>query len=316
MSKRSLIQKACLEVTDIENGGILLPELAKEFIVQTMHESVLMKMITVRTLRSHSLILPRLNWTAQSLKQVPFCTPLTDADCSKPDFDQVELNTKLYKACLCICDETLEDNIMGGRFKDFLVRMMAEKLAEEIDNLILNGDTTSADPFLSQMDGIVKLASDAGNVVTATTSLTPEVLRDMYKALGGNYARRKRELAYLTSFKAETDYRFNLGGRQTDHGDWHLGSTRTTASPTPVHFSGIPVYDIPAMREDLGTAPDFETQALLMRMKDFVFGFWRKIKIEMDRDIKSGQTIIVASMRMGSALTDDKGLVLANGIKV
>jgi hypothetical protein len=95
----------------------------------------------------------------------------------KPDLSDVELDAKLFKAEVRLSDEVLEDSIERGELRQTIMEMLADAIARDMEEVAINGDTASADPFLATMDGILKQATS--NVVDAAgTPITKDLLRD------------------------------------------------------------------------------------------------------------------------------------------
>ncbi len=83
----------------------------------------------------------------------------------KPDLSDVELDAKLFKAEVRLSDEVLEDSIERGELRQTIMEMLADAIARDMEDVAINGDTASVDPFLATMDGILKQATS--NVVDA-----------------------------------------------------------------------------------------------------------------------------------------------------
>ena len=74
----------------------------------------------------------------------------------KPDLSDVELDAKLFKAEVRLSDEVLEDSIERGELRQTIMEMLADAIARDMEDVAINGDTASVDPFLATMDGILK----------------------------------------------------------------------------------------------------------------------------------------------------------------
>ncbi|MDE1376777.1 phage major capsid protein, partial [Bacillus licheniformis] len=73
-----------------------------------------------------------------------------------PVTSTVELNAKEVIAEVNITYDTLENNIEKDGLQQTLMQMLAERAAVDIEELIVNGDVASSDPYLAQLDGIRK----------------------------------------------------------------------------------------------------------------------------------------------------------------
>jgi HK97 family phage major capsid protein len=120
-------------------------------------------------------------------------------------FSKVELTTKKIRLDWEVSAEALEDNVEGGALEDHLVRLMTNAFANDIEDLAINGDGTTA-PFLSIMDGFVKKekTGDAHeSVVTVTDNAwTPEVMQNIVLAMPRKYRALKNNLKFYAGTDA------------------------------------------------------------------------------------------------------------------
>lgn len=291
-SNKTIMQKADMEVADlIADGGYMQEEQAKQFIVDLIKEAVVLKLIQVRGLKSHTLLLDNVGLNGRVLRPGTSGQALSEADRAKPVTDQVELTTKLMKGEIRLNDEVLEDNIEGGTFKTTVQRMMAEQAALDMDELAVNGDTASADPLLALFDGMLKKAT-TWVVNAGTNPLTKAHLKAAIKSMPSEANRNRAAQRFMTSEDAELDYRDYLSDRATVLGD------KFVMDEAPVRYGNRPILPIPTFPDDLGVGND-STNVLLMDPKNAVWGVWRKIRLETDRDIRTGEWLMVMSVRAG-----------------
>lgn len=305
---RTLLEKADIALSDLLNGGELVPAQAKKFIRLLVKESVAMKMATVRPMSSKKQLLENIRFGSRILRAAQEATALPESDRAKPDVGKVELDAKLFKAEVHLNDEVLEDNIEQGNLRQTIMELMGEAISRDMDEVLVQGDTTSGDAFLSQFDGL--LAAATSNVVASGgVPLQKSVLKAMIKAMPSEFIRNKKRLRFLTSTDAETDYRDTLAERATTVGD------RFLEGDAPVTYSGVPLMEVPLFPEDLGVGSD-ETNVLLTDPKNIVVGVWRRIRMETDKDISSGILKIVASMRFDFKYVHEPAVVKATGVTV
>lgn len=309
---RSYLQKADLEIADMQNdGGYLQEEQAKNFFKIMIKQSEFMRMMRVETMKSHTKEFPKTQLGTRILQPGRSATPLTLGERSKPNFDQIALVAQLFKAEIRIDDETLEDNIEKGSFQALVMSMMAERTAADMEDNILNGDTASAVAALQPFDGLRKQA--VSNIVLAGgVTLDEDICRDLLKSIPSEFTRDKKRLKFLTSHNAEIDYRHSLGGRGTDHGDHHLGSARA-GGPSSVFYAGIEVVPIPLMPENLGGGTN-ETEVLLANTKDALLGMYRQVRVELGRDKQSGYNYIVTTTRFDTKWMHEPAMAKATGV--
>lgn len=308
-NNRTLIQKAEMTISQLTtNGGYLVPAQAQRFIRILIDESVVMPMATVVPMRSHTQLIEKIRFENRILRAASECQALSEADRARPDTSKEELKAQLFKAEVRLCEEVLEDNIERGSLRETVMAIMAERISLDMDEIIVNGDTTSTDPFLAKFDGILKQAS-VNTVSNLSNPLSRSHLKDLLKTMPTEFLRNKRLLRTFTSVDAELDYRDTLASRETQGGD------RWLENDVPVAYGGVPIIPVPVFPENLGAGTD-ETNTLTTDPKNIHVGIWRRLKIETDKDITSGELIIVASLRFDTRFAEPRATVKGTAVKV
>jgi len=306
---RTILQKADLALADLTvGGGLLKPAQAQKFMRLLIKDSPLMQLATVVPMASPKQQISKIKFGSRVLRPGQEATPLGAGDRAKPDLSQVELDAKLFKAEVRLSDEVLEDSIERGELRQTIMEMMAEAISRDMEDVLINGDTLSADPFLAVMDGVLKQATS--NVVDAAgTPITKDLLRDMLKTLPSEYLRDKKAMRFLSSVDADLGYRNTLADRATVAGD------RFLEDDTPVLYSGVPLQPIPLFPENLGVGAN-ETSVLLCNPKNIHVGIWRNIRIESARDISEGTLKIVATLRFDVKFAEEPGVAKAINVQL
>jgi len=309
LSNRSILEKADLALADLTaGGGILKPAQAQKFMRLLIKESVLMKLGTVIPMASPKQQISKIKFGSRILRPGQEATALLLADRAKPDLSTVELDAQLFKAEVRLSDEVLEDSIERGELRQTIMEMMAEAISRDMEEVLINGDTVSADPFLAVMDGILKQATS--NVVDAAGGpVSKALLQSMLKTLPSEHLRDKKAMRFLTSVDADLDYRNTLADRATVAGD------RLLESDTPVLHGGVPVQPIPLFPENLGVGSD-QTVIVLCNPKNIHVGIWRQIRLESDRDISEGTLKIVATLRFDVKFAEEPGVAKAINVQL
>ncbi len=300
-SNRTLLEKADLALADLTaGGGILLPAQAQKFMRLLIKQSVLMQLATVVPMASPKHQLSKIKFGSRILRPGQEATALAAADRARPDLSFLELDARLFKAEVHLSDEVLEDNIERGELRQTILEMIAEAAGRDMEEVIINGDTASADAFLATMDGLLKQTTS--HVVDAAgVAINKNLLRDMLKSLPSEYLRDKKQMAFLTSVDAELDYRNTLADRAT------VGGDRFIEEDTPALYSGVPVKPVPLFPENLGQANN-RTVALLCNPKNVHVGIWRQIRLESFRDVSAGVLRVVATLRFDAKFAEEPGV--------
>lgn len=304
IANRQLIEKADLALANLlTDGGVLVPAQARNFIRTLIDESVVMPMATVVPMRAPTQRLEKIKFGERVLRAGAEGQALGANDRAAPDLSRVELNAQLFKAEVRLNNEVLEDSIERQQLRQTIMAILAERIALDMDEVIINGDTSSTDPFLAKFDGILKQASV--NVVDAgRTPISKTVFRDMLKAMPTAFLRNKRKMRFFLPVDTEIEYRDTTAARETPGGDMYL------QEDNPVTYSGVPIIDVPLFPETLG--PSFDEQdCLLTDPKNINVGIWRQVTMETDKDISAGVLIVVATLRFDTKIAETAATVKA-----
>ncbi len=305
---RTLLAKADLALSDLSSGGgVLVPEQAESFMRLMIKPTVIMRMATVTPMKAPKKQIPKTRFGSRVMRQGAENTALPVADRSKPDFSYVELDSKLLKGQVNLSDEQLEDNIEGQAFKNTILALLGEAVGRDVEELILQGDTLSADLYLATLDGVLKQATS--NVVDAAGAFTTKQLwRDMLLAMPSEFSRDQTSFVFFTSRNSAIYYGDTVANRATVLGDGSL-SKETVQS-----YQGINVVPVPIMPENL--SPGSRTNALLTHPKNIHVGIWREIRLATDYDVESGTLKIVATLRMDVKYEHEPAVVKGINIAV
>lgn len=308
-SNRSILEKADLALGDLTtDGGVLQPAQAQRFIRILIDKSVVMGMSTVTPMKSPKQLIEKIRFGSRILRAGAEATALPAGDRSKPDLSKVELDAKLFKAEVRLSDEVLEDSIERDQLKNTVMQLMSESIARDMDEVIVQGDTASADNYLAQFDGMLKSATS--NVVAGgSVAINKGMFKNMLKTMPSEFLRNKPAMRYLTSVDAKIDYADAVSDRATALGDSALEQDRAC------QYSGVPIMDVPLFPENLGGGTD-ETNIILTDPKNINIGIWRRIKIDTDKLVSEGVLLVVATMRFDFKYQEETAVVKATGVKV
>jgi hypothetical protein len=305
----TILQKADLALTDITtNGGLLLPAQAQRFMRVLIKEAMLMKEATIVPMRSPKQIIEKIRFGSRILRAGKEAVSLPRADRAKPDLGQIELDAKLFKAEVRLSNEILEDSIERGQLRNTIMQMMAERIALDMEEIVLQGDTLSADPTLAQLDGILKQAQ-SHVIDNALAYTTKSVFANMLRAMPSEYLRNRRDLRFIGSVQSEMAYRDSLTERAT------VGGDRWLTEDVPVLYAGVPLLPVPMMPENLGGSSN-TTDILLTDPANINVGIWRNIRIETDKAISEGVLIIVATLRFDVVFAHEPAVVKAINVRI
>ena len=309
LDNRTILEKADLALSDLTTGGgMLQPAQAQKFLRILINEAVILKQSTVVPMRSPKQLIEKIRFSNRILRSGSEAVALPVGDRVLPNLGKVELDAQLFKAEVRLNNEVLEDSIERGQLRQTIMQMMAEAIARDVDEVVIQGDTTSGDPFLAKLNGILKQASS--NIVDAQNQSTNKtVFRDMLKTMPHPFLRNKKELRFFTSVNSEIDYKDSLADRATVGGDKYV------EEDVPAMYSGVPVLHVPMFPEGLGAGGN-TTDVILTDPKNINVGIWRNIRVEVDKIVWEGVLVIVATLRFDVKYAEETAVVKAVNVKV
>lgn len=309
MDNRTILEKADLALSDLTTGGgMLQPAQAQKFLRILINEAVILKQSTVVPMRSPKQLIEKIRFANRILRSGSEAVALPVGDRALPNLGKVELDAQLFKAEVRLNNEVLEDSIERGQLRQTIMQLMAEAIARDVDEVIIQGDITSPDPFLAKLDGILKQSTS--NIVDAQNQTTNKtVFRDMLKTMPHPFLRNKKELRFFASVNSEIDYKDSLADRAT------IGGDKFSEEDVPAAYSGVPVLHVPMFPENLGPGTN-ATDIILTDPKNINVGIWRNIRVEVDKIVWEGVLVIVATLRFDVKYAEETAVVKAVNVKV
>lgn len=303
---RDIIQKADFLLANLAPGGLLQPAQADRFIRLAIDASRLLQLMTRVTMKSPKEDREKIRYGSRALRKGTEAAALSLADRAVPETSKVQLDAELVKAETRISFEAMEDSIEQGNFEDTIRDTLAERISLDLEDLAVNGDTALGTGLLSTLDGFRKQATT--NVVNAGgATLARPVLKDTLKTMPSEFRRDKRALRYATADEAVIDYQESIGDRATALGDDQVQAME--ARP----FMGVELVDVPVFPTNLGGGTN-ETEMLLTDPGNMLFGVWRNIRMDTDKDVSAGVMIIVMSARVDFKFAHEPAAVKTTGI--
>lgn len=300
------VQRADLALADLTaNGGVLDPEHQNTFFQNVIDEPTLINQIRQQPMNASEMKIPKLGFGSRVLRVAPNTGMggakddgdndrfLRAADRVKPDFGQVRLNTTEYMAEIHLHDDLLEDNIERDQMAETIMTLLSERVATDLEELFIGGNTASGDPFLASLQGLLEL-SGANTVDVDGDPVSINTFNTSKKAMPTRYRRNLSTLRHFYSMDVESDYRVQVAARGSTLGD------ATLVGNAPMSVLGVPLQGVALMPENTG---------ILMNPKNAIFGMQRSVRIERERVARARSWVIVMSMRIGFALEEVNSVV-------
>ena len=121
-------------------------------------------------------------------------------------FGKVSISTTKFRLDWELSREALEDGKTGEALEDQIARMMAQQVANDLEDYAINADSSRAGNLsLRGFDGWNKLANETGNVITSSTALDRNVLSAMIKAMPRRAKQNRSALKFFAASNAVQD---------------------------------------------------------------------------------------------------------------
>jgi HK97 family phage major capsid protein len=227
---------------------------------------------------------------------------------AKPVTGIVELSTVLLRAEIPVSDEVFEDNVAGNNIVQSLERLISDRFGFDIEDLFVNGDTTSGDPYLALLDGWLDQAVDGGNLVDGTEygQDYQEIFRVLLNSLPDRFKRNlETDFRYYLAKRTEEKYRDILASRGTALGDLMLTGTGE------LRYQGIKVVGVPSFPTAGGVG-----NVLLANHNNLYAGYHRAMKFETWRDPREGATSFIVTARVDAKVAVPTAVAVANNVDV
>jgi hypothetical protein len=240
------------------NGGLLNPEQSARFLDYMFDATVIGKVARTVRMKSDTTEIDRVGVGEKLMKLA------TEGDNTGTNaavtFSKISLTTKKLRLDWELSTESLEDNIEGPDLEDHIARMMATQAGNDIEDVLLNGNTAlSSDALYKAFDGVVKKSKANGHVVDAEgAGLSRAVFNSALKALPRKYKQRRTDLRFLAGSNLIQDYLYSTSQniQNVNPQDIASGIIRGEVAPVsgpagyvaPYAF-GIPIVEVPLLPE-------------------------------------------------------------------
>lgn len=312
MNMQQLLQKADMALADLANGGLMNPEQTDNFIRILAQDTNLLNDVRTISMSRPKMTVNKLDLASRALRvanQGAVSSPRTGeegpralarGDRTKVTTSKVELDTYEVIAEVNLPYEVLEDNIEGGqidgtRFQATVLSKLAERIRIDIEDVMINGEVGSGDPFLNARDGVLKLA--VSNIVNnGGAALDAVTFNESIQALPDKFKRVINRYKFYVSHNKRLQYMMQVAQRQTGLGDSVLvGGDGQNFAPF-----GTPLIGVASMPS---------SQMLMIDPSNILFGVQRNMRLEYDRDTRERVLIMVFTMRFDFKLEQENMVV-------
>ena len=241
-------------------GGLLNPEQSARFLDYMFDATVIGKVARTVRMRADTTEIDRVG-VGEKLMKLATEAENTGSNAAV-QFSKISLTTKKLRLDWELSTESLEDNIEGADLEDHIARLMATQAGNDLEDVVLNGNTAlTGDNLYKAFDGVVKIAKANGHVVAgAGANVSREIFNKALKAMPRKYKQRRTDLRFLSGSNLIQDYLYST----SQLGNYGSANPQDIASSiirgnepglggpagfvAPFAF-GIPIVEVPLLKE-------------------------------------------------------------------
>jgi len=286
----------------IAGGGILQPDQSKQFIDYIWDAAYLAKDGRHLTMNANTAEIEKLNVGERVIRQANQADGTYEN--AGAEFTKVEITTKKIRLDWEIARETLEDNIEKDALEDRIVRNMTSALANDIEDLAINGLGTGADKFLKIMPGFIAQSDASGSgaheyaVTVANGAWTPEVIQGLINTMPRKYRALKSGLKFYAGTNTFADVVKNNG--TLANAVWTDGNKQTYLDGVGQVIGGLKTTRVLGVQ--LAEVPYFpENRIELTFPQNRVWGFQRDVQVLREYRNKKDTIEYTVYVRFGLA---------------
>jgi hypothetical protein len=260
LTNEEIVEKAVVTTDALASAGKLSPVQSDQFIDFVIDVTMLKNNVRVVRFRSETMQIDKIG--VGSRVTVPKAEAVAPQVRRGVTTSKVELTPKDQMTPFEISDNFPDQSIEGERIEDTVTRLMATQTANDLEELMINGDILGParaeadlldgghatdvvkDAFMAQFAGWLR-AADSSNVFDAEgADIGTTIFSRMINSMPVKFRRVRQNLRFLCSLDHEQLYREKVGARQTPAGD---EANRTVSPLTPY---GIPLVGVPLLEAE------------------------------------------------------------------
>jgi hypothetical protein len=239
-------------------GGLLNPEQSARFLDYMFDATVIGKVARTVRMRADTTEIDRIG-VGEKLMKLAAEAENTGTNAAV-QFSKISLTTKKLRLDWELSTESLEDNIEGADLEDHIARLMATQAGNDLEDVVLNGNTAlTGDALYKSFDGVVKIAKANGHVVAgAGAAISRDIFNKALKAMPRKYKQRRPDLRFLAGSNLIQDYLYSTSQNIQNVNPQDIASSIIRGDQgglggpagfvAPFAF-GIPIVEVPLLKE-------------------------------------------------------------------
>jgi hypothetical protein len=331
-----LLEKV-IQTSDIgaapQGGGLLNNAQTNRFIDYMFDETTLGKLVRTHRLRSNEDEIDKIHIGRRLVRKA---TEGVDTGVNQGvTFSKVSVTTVKVRLDWELTTESLEDNLEGEALEDHIARLMAAQMANDLEDVAINGDTASADPALKSFDGWRKRLTNAagtyggGAVVLDNqgATISRATFNRALKNMDRKYMQRRGNLRFLVDSALIQDYLFSVQQVSTDFVTPEAlaqagleNRVRTEGAAGAVYGApfGVPLQEVPLFEAYDANGASSGVQdggdLWLIDPQNLIWGVKREITVYREFKPKKDAIEYTVYARVGTAVENGEAAVVVKNI--
>jgi len=312
--------------TDNEYGGLLNVEQADRFLDYIWDQTVIGKQVRKVRLNATEAEITKINIGERIVRGAN--EAVDTGENAGAQFQKITVRTHKFRLDWEISTEAKEDGIEGADLEDHLARLFATQFANDLEDVAINGDTSSSDKALKIHDGWQKLLRAGANVVDAGGSnLDRTVFNKALKKMPRKYMQQRNRLKFFVGSNPIQDYLYSLSNIQNTPEQIaqrmiESGPVRTEggAGFTTAFAFGLPVQEVPLMDtlqtgSYSGSTGNVHGDAWLLDPQNLIWAIKREVEVFREFKPKKDSTEYTVYCRSGVQVEHGEAAVVVRNIK-
>lgn len=244
----------------------------------------------------------------------------------------VQIEAKILRGRITLRDELLTQNLAGDELMAQARTLVAKECAKQIARGFLLGDTAlnvahgvnateqAKLSYYKQWDGLLKLATNAGNVVNAgNNDISATLVGDILAAVPDTYQENVDQMILHVTPKHFRRIQNAVANRAATDGPWMFEGANRLVSPQGLVIKMCQDMTSRFQYGTGGTAGDLNAsnRALMFRPEDFIIGNYAEgMRWEVWRDYESFQNKMNFEVYLGFTTKFPTGIVNVTNVRV
>lgn len=308
-----IIERATMTTDDLiykpneVQGGYLEPGEFDHFYKKIIDTPTILRDIRHVEMDSDEMEISKVGFPKRILRPAKEGVALTEEERSKVDLSAIKLTTKEVISEVNITYDVFENvKKKGEDIMEVVTNLLVDRIAIDLEDLIINGDINSPIDDLKVLDGIRKKINS--HVINgAGKKMNKRMLNLLVTQVPAKYRKKAQDWMFYMSHQNELGWRDFVSNRQTDLGDSALTGKKLNAFG--VSLKGV------ATLEDYLNNDKQVSDILLVNPKHIILGLNRKLRVEMKKDIQERKYIIVATLKVDVALEEEDATAKIVGLE-